>query len=715
MEPAGEGVSSKLASRERRRRLSSTATFLALLCALIAAAPVLAAEPSPPDEQQVAEGLEAVEREEAARQRELEGPEAVREREASAEAYGDLSAAESRRLLLSAFPDAFAQLNADPARALNELQLIKVFGESMATVKDQEGEGSLLEADIPLRAENEEGDLEKVRLTLVSGEGGFEPENPLTEVQIPTIAEERFTVGDEGLAVAAQGTGASSGQPLGEMQVFYPEAQQDTDLLAAPIAGGLELFDQLRSPESPETLHFHLELPKGATVAGNSSGGAEVSRNGETIAVVPPPTAVDAQGTNVPLQLEVEGADLTLHVAHRGGDYAYPILVDPAINENYNSAWYSGNSFDSLNPGIWGYGTNDPTETYILHDTHCLTTALCSPTGRGLFVSSLNRTIPANTYGQWYYNVPGSTTYIPSIYPEPSAIINPFWRNNGNCSASSYPQPHDYDGAYDAAGNWVSLETERAQWYGNAEIFTKAKGVTFGLSTAGSSVNIPCWRNIMVGGVAIRLDDPEAPTLSSVTGFPTGWIGANTMFAIIANISDPGLGVRNVTVWPTGTSPILLVPGQNECPGTKVSPCPASRAAQFTLYAENFDEGEKQVHVSGWDPTGKVSNTYTATMKVDRQAPEINFGGQLGQATHETEGDAKDPTKWDELSLPVYNLRVEALDGVPNTTDPEKSARASRASKSSSTEHPPRPKPGPRNAPPAVAQWCRTTSWNWRL
>jgi len=670
-----------MASRERRN-LSFTACFLLSLLALVAAVPVLAAEPAeggsegepvaPPSPQQVAEGLEAVEREEVDRRQELEEPEAVQQREASAAAYDDLTAAESRQLLLNAFPDVLAQLNADPARALDDLHLVKLFGETVATVRTPEGEGSLLEADIPIRTENDEGELEKVNLTLVRGEEGFEPENPLTDVVIPPTAEEQFVVGEEGLSLEIPGAEAS-GAPLGEMQIYYPEAQRDTDLLAAPIAGGLELFDQLRSLESPETLHFHLDLPNGATVASNSSGGAEVTREGKTIAIVPPPTAVDAQGTKVPLQLEVQGADLTLHVSHRGGDYAYPILVDPAINENYNSAWYSGTSFDSLNLGIWGYATNDPTETYILHDFKCLTAVLCSPTGKGLFVSTLNRNIPANTYGQWYNSVPGSTTFIPSIYPEPSVIINPFWRSNEGCSWSTYQQPHDYDGAYDASGNWVYLETDRAQWYGKAEIFTKAKGVAIGLSTGGSSVNIPCWRDIMVGGVAIRLDDPENPTLSSVTGFPTGWIGAGTSITATANISDPGLGVRNVKVYPSGMPSVPYVSEANECPGTKVKPCPASRAAQFALKAENFDEGEKKVEVSGWDPTGKVSNTYTTTIKVDRQAPQITVSSQLAQATHETEGDEKDPTKWDELALPVYNLQVEAVDGSTASADQKRS------------------------------------------
>ncbi|HWN72704.1 MAG TPA: hypothetical protein VNN15_02725, partial [Solirubrobacterales bacterium] len=547
-------------------------SFAAMLAFLVAAVPVLAAEP--PNAQQVAEGLEAVEREEAARERELEEPAAVQERSLSADAYEDSSASEARQLLLDTFKDELSRLNSDPARALDDLQLVRVFGESVATVRSPEGEGSLLEAAIPIRAENEAGDLEKVKLELVEGDEGFEAVNPLSEVLIPAVADEPFSIGDEGLGLAVQGADASSAQPFGEMSVYYPEVEKDTDLLAAPVTGGLELFDQLRSAESPEALHFHLDLPAGASLVATPAGGAEVRREGETIGFVPPPTAVDAQGTNVPVELEAEGSELTLHVAHRGSDFAYPILVDPTvqetINENYDSSWYFG---DLSSLGTWAYSTNDPTETYILHSTFCLNSSLCSPSGRGLFISSLNRNIPANTYAHWYYSVPGgSSTYIPSVYPTASAYLNPFWRTNGGCSWESYRQPHDYDGSFDAAGNWQWLETDRAQWYGNATMFTSAKGIAFGLSTGNASVNIPCWRNIMLGGFSVRLADTDNPSLGSVTGFPSGWIGAGTAFTITANISDGGLGVQNVKVYPSGTPSVPWVSEASECPGTKTHP-----------------------------------------------------------------------------------------------------------------------------------------------
>jgi sugar lactone lactonase YvrE len=620
----------------------------------------------PPDGASILEAEEAIEREEDERQDELASPEAVQEREASQMAYADVSAAEAEELLGSTFPEELASLEADPARYLSDISLVRTFGETVATV-NEEGEGSLLEAGIPVRAEDEDGELKKVDLGLQATNEGFEPANPLTSVEIPSSADEATSVGEDGIAVSQAGaSGASEARHLGDKDIFFHEVERDTDLLVSPISSGVELVDQLRSAESPETFRFPIALPPGAELHANGSGGAEITDQGEVTAVVPPVSAVDGQGADVPVEVSTEGTTLTVRLNHRDGDFQYPIWLDPAIHENYEGSWYWGGSAEALaaidTPGVWEYSTNDPTETYILHSTFCLHSTLCSPSGRGLYISSLNRNIPANLYAHWYYYVPGGTTFIPSIYPEPSAVFNPFWRNNNNCGWGNYPQPHDYDGGFDAGGNWTYFETDRAQWMGVASIFANVKGVAFGISSGGG-VNIPCWRDLMVGGVSVRLNDPEAPTVSSLSGVPTGWVGSAASFSITANVTDPGLGVRNATIAPEGAPLIYSTPPQSECPGTKTHPCPAFRAAQFNLSAGLFDEGEKTAQLSAYDPTGKTSTSSAFQTKVDRTPPQVTLGGQLAVATEETKGDAEDPEKWDELSLPVYNLNIEAKDG----------------------------------------------------
>lgn len=652
---------------ERLSRVRWIGVFTLILIATTAV-PVFGEEPvppgdaieeiEPPDAADVARGIAAVEKEEAERETWLASPVAIQEREASRSAYAQLSPAQINDLLTTTFADQLSALEAEPARYLSGVTVEETLGPSVAVVND-EGDGSLMEAGIPIRAEDPEGDMRKVDLDLEATGEGFEPDNPLTALRIPDTPAEPIEMGEDGLAVSAVGADpAADPRLVGTKDVLFPDVEMDTDLLVAPTAAGVELFDQLRSPASPEALHFHLDLPEGANLIANGAGGAEVILKGEIVAYVEPPTAVDAQGTRVPVSLSASGQTLTLQVPHRNGDFAYPILVDPAIHENFEASWYWGSNLDALNiPNVWQYNTNDPTETYILHNTWCLRTELCSPSGRGLFISSVGANMPANVFGQWYYSVPGGTTFLPSIYPEPTAVINPFWRHNYNCSWESYRNPYDYDGAWDGA-NWTWFSTDRAQWYGNDTMYTKAKMVAVGLST-GNGGYIPCWRNIMAGGVAVRLDDPENPTLYSASG-SSGWISASSSVSVSVSAGDPGLGVKSVWIHPQGKETYERGPG---CVGTKVKPCSSGLSASYPLSAGLFDEGERTVDVSVSDPTGRYSNTRTFSVKVDRTPPTITLGGQLAFATDETEGDANDTTGADELSLPVYNLTIDARDG----------------------------------------------------
>jgi sugar lactone lactonase YvrE len=667
-----------LSSSSMFSRFRSLALFALVLLAC-SAVPVLAAEEpegtqpqtedgasenvTPPGASQVNEAIVDAEREEERRKGELNEPEAIAERLQSQHAYTGLSPDQAEQLLLQSFPEQLAKLDAEPARSLADVKVEKVFEQTAATISEG-GHGYLLEAGIPIRTKDDEGNLSKVDLDLERTEEGFQPENPLTEVAIPESASDPIAIGEEGLAVAAVDADATV-RRFDEQDAYYPEAQTDTDILVAPTGFGVELFDQLRSIDSPEELHFHFDLPAGAILQPNGGGGVDVVKEGQPVATVSPPTAVDAQGTQIPVQMTVDGATVTVHVPHRGGDFAYPILVDPAINEDFTptlgQSWYGGANLDALPQ--WQLGGTDPTMNYILASTSCLNVKLCSTSGRGLFLSSVGGGLPAGTYTEWYWTVPGETTYIPGLYPEPSSVFWPYFRNDNNCTnLATYPLPYDFEGQFDAAGNWTYLDVNKAHelYYG---AYGNGKGMAFGLGAGPTGGSNPCWRDLLVGGVSVRLDDPEAPTLTSVTGFPTGWINGSAGFTVTANIMDPGLGVRNVVVYPSGRPPVPYVSPGSECPGTKLHPCARNVSAQFNLGPALFDEGEKKVEVSGYDPTGEVSGTYTAQVKVDRTPPSLDLGKAFAEATEETEGDAKDPEKWDDLSLPVYNLEVKATDG----------------------------------------------------
>ncbi len=189
-------------------------------------------------------------------------------------------------------------------------------------------------------------------------------------------------------------------------------------------------------------------------------------------------------------------------------------------------------------------------------------------------------------------------------------------------------------------------------------------------------MTIPCWRDIYAGGVALWLDDWQSPTLDSPSGVPSlsEWVSDKDHFTITATAHDPGLGIQNVLLTPQGRLPIPETPEQSVCAGVKGSLCPNDHSAHFELTGESFDQGETTTQVSAFDPTRKYSNTRTFPIKVDWSKPKVALSGQLARVTGEEVGlNEEEPSESkgdDELSLPIYKLKIETEDGQI-TTDPK--------------------------------------------
>jgi tripartite motif-containing protein 71 len=608
-----------------------------------------------PDGQDIREGIEATEQAEAARQQWLRTPEAIQEREESRDAFAALTASAAQELLLSTFAEQLEMLNSDPARFLSDAKILAQPAESVATVSD-DGDTSLLDAGIPVRAADEEGELRKVDLSLLETSDGFEPANPLTDVSIPFSAGEPVEVGKEGLAVIPVGVnGDREAQRLGDENVFYYEVLPGTDRLIAPTAMGVEIFDILRSEDSPEAFRFQLDLPIGAELRSDGNGGAEVIRDGSVLTHIPFPTALDAQGTDVPVDLVIDGSSIVLQVAHRNATFAYPVLVDPSFDDLhedwYNCNWYSNcpAAMSSLTNGTWQWTSQPYGLIYI--GTGCFYT--CWGSGRGLYITAPSRNYGANVYSHWSYSAPNQDSYLANAW------INYFWRDNHGCSKSSYPQPHDYDGMWDRT-SWVRFDTNLANDQGWADAQSWGRAFIIGVSSGGG-INIPCWRDVMAGGVAVWLDDWQYPTVDSVSGIPDGWVSDTERFTIAVRSRDEGLGVRYVKISQGGGE--IRDPPQSDCTGLAASRCPTTRDSQFVLDGDSFLEGQRITMLSALDPTQKASSTYQWQMKVDTTPPRVDVGGSLAVATREDRGDGEDPELWDELTLPVYNLDIRAEDG----------------------------------------------------
>lgn len=666
-----------MSSKERREDRLRWLVLSAVLLLLGGAVPVIAepagAEETPsseseadlsllPDAADLAQAEKQLEEKEAQREEELESAAAVAEREESALAYKDLeSAGAVSDLLRSSFPDELASLEQDPARVLTDATLERNLGNEGGAVITEEGRTELIDAGIPAEIPAGGGELEQVDLSLDATPEGFELENPTTDILIPTSPAEAVSL--EGGEVSITQVGAdpqSSAHPFGDKDVIYPEVQADTDLLVSPRAEGVELFDQLRSPESPETLGFHLDIPAGAELRA-SGNTAEVWQDGKMTAFVSPPHAVDAQGTDVPVTMALQGNTIVLAVAHREGEYAYPILLDPEVstqNDWVNNSWYTYHSYAALEDSTFTDWNNNPG---LKTSKWCLYT--CWGSGRGLFVSFPSNGYGTNQQAQWNYYAQGETTYLTGY------LINPYFRDNHGCPSSKYPEPHDWDGLWSQAYQvFYQLYTNRAQ-FGNSAAYgntgTTVKTISLGLNS-GNGVFLNCWRDIYVGGIATYMSDPENPTLNAISGQPSGWFDDTKMFGVNVSAHDPGLGVSNVTLNIEGAPQVTLEP--SPCYGTHDSPCPRDMSGTIPFNGDNFDEGLSLVKVNASDALAKSSAVQSFWAYVDSTAPEITLSGQLATVTEESEGNAKDPEEWDDLSLPVYNLTVKAKDGNPKYT-----------------------------------------------
>lgn len=597
-----------------------------------------------PDADEVNKALAELESKEREQEEWLASPEAIQQREDSLLAYVDLSPGESEQLLSSVFQPQLEALNGDPSRFLSDAQLVQPVGDSGAIVKDG-GDGSLMDSSVPVRTEDEDGDLSKVDLTLEATPQGFETDNAIADLTLPVFADEAIQVGEEGFAITQAGAAGSPARRFGDKNLFYPSVLPDTDLLVAANSFGAELFDLLRSEDSPEELRFASDVPPGAELRSDGRGGAEVVREGETLTHIPPPSALDAQQTAVPVELQVEGSSIALQISHRGGDFAYPILLDPIVEDwaNTGSNWYEGKNLAALSNGAWKWTSNNGN---IAHDICCW-----GGNHPGLLTNVQDAFYGPEQFGQWSYSTANGHVLIVHAW------ATPFWRADNGCGSK---QPHDYAGLWNPGDQWYPIVSDEAKNKGFVSMDGWGQAFVLGEGSGPPGVWLACDRLLYAGGVALWLDDTWGPWLSA-NGVPTEWFSDSNKVTIKVNSGDEGLGVHRVTITPEGKP--VIQDNVGYCTGLYGSPCPNEHTSTFEVTGDSFGEGIRKTGAVAEDPTGKTGGTQFTT-KVDRTPPELTLSGQLALATNEDKGDSQDPKKWEDLNLPVYNLKMEATDGA---------------------------------------------------
>jgi Ca2+-binding RTX toxin-like protein len=582
----------------RQRRLFFFAVLLGLVLAVPVAFGAEAGNPETPAAQSApaptAAELAPIEKEEREYAEWLESPVAERQREDSKTAYTDLSSGEARSLLSETFAEELEGLNGDPGRILSTLEVEKPLGTYSALVKAPDGNSAILNSSAPLQSDIGGEGNQQVDLTLEPSGQGFVPANPLEEVELPGSAAESIHL-EGGIEIKLPAGADPAAERLGSMNLFYPETQTDTDTLVAPRANGVEVFEQLRSPQSPEELRFELSLPEGAKLrpAAHGGGAEVVSEAGRDLVDVTPPTAADAQGVPVPVTMRVEDDSLVLEVAHQNSEIAYPILVDPNyVNNTTNfSEWLLG-------PGNYG--------GYYLQG---------SPSGLDAF-SWANEYYPDWSSANWVYTAVNQTAYIAA------ATFSPIYFLANGCNNEN---PHGYVGLFNTSsqsfeghfGNYWGGNISNATWESGWVGGYNTRQAMIGIGTYGA-VWIGCNHELFVGGYSIQEEDPYPPSIGPISGIPAAgsWFDPSAAGSASLGASDNGLGVQEITVSDGGgTSAHGL-----GCSGASGSRCPTSTTWSV---APPYVEGEKTLTVSAHDPVGNYAS-WTRATKADGTAPSAS-------------------------------------------------------------------------------------------
>lgn len=607
--------------------------------------------------------------------------------------HGDLDRGEALRLLNAVFGSAIE----NPGGLLDEMPKAEFIGDHAAVMQagevaaaETEGpevtgakarEPVLIESSVPLKAEDAEGAEAPVDLSLERSEGELKPANPLVEAGIPTALEDGISLGTGQVELEfpeAQGERAPS--TVEGSSAFYPNVEDDTDLLVSPVAGGVETMTQIRTPDAPHTQLVHLRLPEGAQVTATDGGGVEVKAGEKPLLNVAPPSAIDAAGTEVPVTTTVSGRNIEITVSPEEGT-AYPILVDPVWTiESYDWTW-GGSSFAGWSPV--SYTPSYQALTYAYPSTNIPALNLTSGFPGGA---------SPNTGAQWQFWVPRYASDMEKYGVPPQDFISGVFTEGmmllleGNSSA----WPGLVAGIIDTESNqWVSNltytgdEGEISGWAGHANFWNyyeppshyaedvNGKVFVYGLITIENEPQAK-YRIAIAAHATTEVSDHNTPAITEASA-PAGWWNTGEV-PIEYAASDAGLGVDDLEIVPPGgilngfgygSSPEFPV----GCTGVAASPCPRQVGSstpgspKLSVNVAAAPEGIDHYRLAAMDPLyssgfseGPVSHVAEGQLavKVDHSPPELSLSGSV--------------TEQGSLGIkrPHYTLKYKAVDGTQN-------------------------------------------------
>jgi hypothetical protein len=498
------------------------------------------------------------------------------------------------------------------------------------------GGTALAVSSVPLRT-GSAGHRQPVDLSLRDTPAGLEPANSLASFMLPAnLAGDVELPSRVPLSIASGHASGVTPSRIGPSTALYPGVDTDTDLLASATPRGLELFRLLRSPRSPATEELRLRLPRGTSLTQGPGGGALVVRGGRPVLSIAAPGAVDAQGTGVPVTMQVAGEMLRITVSRRSDDWAYPILVDPAIDSYASSDFPGWGGFNYATPGA------SPASGNYSLSGDCMFGRSCFGAGLNIYAWQ-NQFYAGGSYAGFSYRTPGDRTTF---------IARATFGSVGYYNGEALGTPYMYAGLWDSRygqNNWQALY--QSYWFG-----------TFDLSRLGDSplvkevdVQLNNWagydrrplgdHHAYVGTATLYLDDTEVPHFGWI--FRPPWVDQKPA-PIPLTVTDEGLGIASLTLTAPGggqswqTSVGCAGGNRNPCPPTWSSPAngnPDPSHGDLGYDPSVLPQGVDTLPVSAMDAAGHVSGSGNdVEVRVDHTDPTVDLSGSLASLSQSQSG-----------------------------------------------------------------------------
>ncbi len=288
-----------------------------------------------------AQWLTGGEQTQAAREAARSNPVAVAARAASRTSFESLTspgqvASEAK----TAFPGLIEQPTGGPPQVPAGQHIMRYATDNAAQVSLPGGDIGVVESLEPIAAKTAHGHHAPLDLHLEEVGGHFQPALSDVGVDVPKDLSNGVSLSGTGVSLTpVDEHGASLAASAGALDgaaVLWGNAEDgaagvhDLATLAKASPEGFDLTSMLLSERSPGTLYFRVGMPAGARLEGVGDGYVRIVKDGVTLAIVSPVSARDAEGSDVPVSMDVHGDVLVVSV-DLSGDYLYPIAVDPEV------------------------------------------------------------------------------------------------------------------------------------------------------------------------------------------------------------------------------------------------------------------------------------------------------------------------------------------------------------------------------------------------